>query len=93
MKTLLRVLVVLLVLLTLVACTASGQTVQREKAQQGAGTLAIVNNQIVKVGDTVSGYRVTRITEKSVILAAPAGPPLTIELPEMAPAAAAPPRR
>jgi hypothetical protein len=61
------------------------------------GFLAIVNNQIVKVGDTVSGYRVERITENSVILtrpdAATGTTSRTIELPELAPAPAAAPRR
>jgi len=32
------------------------------------GYLAIVNNQIVKVGDTVSGHRVERITDNTVVL-------------------------
>jgi hypothetical protein len=49
------------------------------------GFLAIVNNQIVKVGDTVTGYRVERITENSVTLSVPGAPPRTIELPELSP--------
>ena len=61
------------------------------------GFLAIVNNQIVKVGDTVSGYRVERITENSVSLTRPDAvtgtTSRTIELPELAPAPAAAPRR
>ncbi len=58
------------------------------------GFLAIVNNQIVKVGDTVSGHRVERITENSVTLREPgAATPRTIELPDIAPAAPAAPRR
>jgi hypothetical protein len=57
------------------------------------GFLAIVNNQIVKVGDTVSGHRVERITENSVTLTVPGGSPRTIELPELAPAPTAAPRR
>ena len=58
------------------------------------GFLAIVNNQIVKVGDTVSGHRVERITENAVTLREPgATTPRTIELPEIAPAAPAAPRR
>jgi len=56
------------------------------------GFLAIINNQIVKVGDTVNGYRVERITDHSVTLSLPGTAPRTIELPEMAPAPA-PPRR
>jgi len=59
------------------------------------GFLAIVNNQIVKVGDTVSGHRVEQITENSVTLREPgAATARTVDLPEMAPAAAPPaPRR
>lgn len=45
------------------------------------GFLAIINNQIVKVGDTVSGYRVDRITETAVTLHEPGVDPRTIELP------------
>jgi hypothetical protein len=47
------------------------------------GFLAIVNNQIVKVGDTVSGHRVERISDKSVTLREPGGAPRAIELPEL----------
>ena len=47
MKSLLRTLIVFLLLLALVACSASDQTVRMEQQQQGAGTLAIVNNQPV----------------------------------------------
>jgi len=59
------------------------------------GFLAIVNNQIVKVGDTVSGHRVERITENSVTLREPgAATARTVDLPEMAPAEPPPtPRR
>ena len=57
------------------------------------GFLAIVNNQIVKVGDTVSGHRVERITETSVTLTEPGASPRTINLPELAPAPAAAPKR
>jgi len=49
------------------------------------GYLAILNNQIVKVGDTVSGQRVERITDNSVTLSAPGSSPRTINLPELAP--------
>ena len=62
------------------------------------GFLAIVNNQIVKVGDTVSGYRVERITEGSVTFTMPGATPgaaptsRTIELPELAPAPTAAPK-
>jgi hypothetical protein len=58
------------------------------------GFLAIVNNQIVKVGDTVSGYQVDRITEGSVTLSRSGASPRTINLPELAPPPApAAPRR
>jgi hypothetical protein len=58
------------------------------------GFLAIVNNQIVKVGDTVSGHRVERITENAVTLREPgAATARTVDLPEMAPAAPPTPRR
>jgi hypothetical protein len=49
------------------------------------GFLAIVNNQIVRVGDTVTGYRVEKITENAVTLSVPGAPPRTIELPELSP--------
>jgi hypothetical protein len=57
------------------------------------GFLAIVNNQIVKVGDTVGGHRVERITENSVMLREPGVAPRTIELPNVPSAAPAAPRR
>jgi hypothetical protein len=57
------------------------------------GFLAIVNNQIVKVGDTVSGYRVERITDKSVTVREPGGGSRTVDLPDLASTAAAAPRR
>jgi hypothetical protein len=57
------------------------------------GFLAIVNNQIVKVGDTVSGYRVERITDNSVTVREPGGGPRTIDLPDLASTATAAPRR
>ncbi|HEV8440496.1 MAG TPA: hypothetical protein VGT40_20595 [Methylomirabilota bacterium] len=56
------------------------------------GFLAIVNNQIVKVGDTVNGYRVERITENAVTLRERDGAPRTVELPELSPTAPAPRR-
>ena len=56
------------------------------------GSLAIVNNQIVKVGDTVGGHRVERITENSVTLREPGGAPRTIDLPDIVPPPAAPRR-
>jgi len=57
------------------------------------GFLAIVNNQIIKVGDMVSGHRVERIVENSVTLREPGGAPRTIELPDLVSAAPAAPRR
>ncbi len=57
------------------------------------GFLAIVNNQIVKVGDTVSGHRVERITESAVTLREPGASPFTIELPDLLGAAPAAPKR
>jgi hypothetical protein len=57
------------------------------------GYLAIVNNQIVKAGDTVSGLRVERITENAVTFREPTGGPRTVSLPELAPPAPAEPRR
>jgi len=58
------------------------------------GYLAIVNNQIVKVGDTVSGHRVERITEDSVtLLESGATAARTVNLPDLAPTAPAAPRR
>jgi hypothetical protein len=58
------------------------------------GFLAIVNNQIVKEGDTVSGYRVERITQSSVTVRQPGGGgPQTIDLPDLASAAPAAPKR
>ena len=58
------------------------------------GQLAIVNNQIVKVGDTVSGYRVDRITDNSVVMKDPKdGETRTIPLPDLLGAAQAGPRR
>jgi hypothetical protein len=45
------------------------------------GYLAIVNNQIVKVGDTVSGHRVERITDNAVVLREPDGGQRTETLP------------
>ena len=57
------------------------------------GFLAIVNNQIVKVGDTVSGHRVERVTDNSVTLRGPGGAPRTIDLPELVSPPPAAPRR
>ena len=56
------------------------------------GQLAILNNQIVKVGDTVSGHRVERITDNNVVLRdAPKASTRTVPLPDLLGAAAGPP--
>ncbi len=47
------------------------------------GFLAVINNQILKVGDTVSGHDVLNITENSVTLREPGKAPRTIDLPEV----------
>jgi hypothetical protein len=47
------------------------------------GFLAIVNNQIARAGDTVSGHRVERITEDSVLLREPGGGTRVVSLPGM----------
>ncbi|MEK7837944.1 MAG: hypothetical protein AAB328_08165, partial [candidate division NC10 bacterium] len=52
------------------------------------GFHVIVNNQIVKVGDSLSGHRVDRITDDAVVLREPGGGTRTIPLPGLA---AAPP--
>ena len=58
------------------------------------GQLAIINNQIVKGGDTVSGWRVERITESNVVLRDPTdGETRTVPLPDLLGAAQAGPRR
>jgi hypothetical protein len=48
------------------------------------GFLAILNNQIVRVGDTVSGHRVEQITDKAVTIRDPGAAPRTIDLPDLA---------
>jgi len=58
------------------------------------GYLAIVNNQIVKVGDTVSGLRVEKITDNAVTLREPgASMAQTVELPNLLGQAPSAPRR
>jgi hypothetical protein len=57
------------------------------------GFLAIVNNQIVKAGDTVSGYRVERITEDSVLLRDRSGGSRVVTLPALSTAPPGAPRR
>ena len=57
------------------------------------GFLAIVNNQIVKAGDTVSGHRVERITEDTVLLREPGGGTRAVTLPALSTAPPGAPRR
>jgi hypothetical protein len=57
------------------------------------GYLAIINNQIVKAGDVVSGHRVERITEDSVLLREPGGGARTVSLPGLSTAPPGAPRR
>ena len=57
------------------------------------GFLAILNNQIVKVGDMVSGHRVERITQREVVVREPGAEPRTVPLPALIPTAPAEPRR
>ncbi|MET0851959.1 MAG: hypothetical protein ABW020_12560 [Candidatus Rokuibacteriota bacterium] len=47
------------------------------------GHLAILNNQIVKVGDQVSGHRVERITDTTVVLREREGGARTVPLPDL----------
>jgi hypothetical protein len=58
------------------------------------GHLAILNNQIVKVGDSVAGHRVEGISEREVILKSPEGGTRAVALPTIgaggAPAAPSP---
>lgn len=49
------------------------------------GYLAIVNGQIVKVGDLVKDYQVERITEREVVLRRPGDPPRSVRLPGIGP--------
>ncbi|HTK91593.1 MAG TPA: hypothetical protein VL948_15220 [Verrucomicrobiae bacterium] len=57
------------------------------------GFLAIVNNQIVKAGDTVAGYRVERITEGTVVLRERGGGSRVMTLPALSTAPTGAPRR
>jgi hypothetical protein len=57
------------------------------------GYLAIVNNQVVKTGDVVSGHEVVAITDSSVSLREPGAPTRTLQLPELGVAPPAAPRR
>ena len=51
------------------------------------GFLAILNDQIVKVGDMVAGSQVERITQDAMVVREPGGAPRTVVLPEMVPLA------
>ena len=57
------------------------------------GYLAIVNNQVVKTGDMVSGHEVVAITDSAVSLREPGAPTRTLPLPELGAAPPAAPRR
>jgi hypothetical protein len=57
------------------------------------GYAAIINNQIVKVGDMVNGATIERITATSVSVREPDAPPRTVELPELGAPPPAAPRR
>ena len=57
------------------------------------GYLAILNNQIVRVGDVVSEHQVERITDSEVVLRQPDGFPRTVALPDFGVVRAGPPRR
>lgn len=57
------------------------------------GALAILNDQIVKVGDEVSGHRVERIGEQDVVLRQPDGKERTVVLNELSAVAPQAPRR
>jgi hypothetical protein len=49
------------------------------------GSLAIVNDIIVKVGDVIEGYRVERIAEGSVVVRRPGEGPRVLRLPDSVP--------
>ena len=57
------------------------------------GYLAIVNNQIVKTGDTVLGHRVERIAEDMVVFREPGGGTRRVTLPGLADGPPGGPRR
>lgn len=57
------------------------------------GHLAIVNNQIVKTGDTVLGHRVERIAEDGVVFREPGGGTRRVTLPGLAGGPPGGPRR
>lgn len=45
------------------------------------GSLAILNNQIVRAGDSVAGHRVERVTDREVVLRPPEGGTRVVPLP------------
>ena len=49
------------------------------------GSLAIVNDTIVKVGDVIEGYRIERIAEGTVVVRRPGEGPRTLRLPDSVP--------
>jgi hypothetical protein len=57
------------------------------------GNLAIVNNQIVQVGDVVDGHRVEQISDTTVVVRADEGTSRTLTLPSITAPAPAAPRR
>jgi hypothetical protein len=57
------------------------------------GHLAIVNNQIVQVGDVVEGHRVEQISDASVVVRPPQGAPRPLALPALTTSTPAAPRR
>jgi hypothetical protein len=56
------------------------------------GHLAIINNQIVQVGDIVDGHRVEQISDSSVVVRPPQGAPRALALPAITSTPAAPRR-
>jgi hypothetical protein len=57
------------------------------------GHLAIINNQIVQVGDVVDGHRVEQISDASVVVRPPQGAPRPLALPALTTSTPAAPRR
>jgi hypothetical protein len=57
------------------------------------GALAILNEQIAKVGDSVNGHRVERIADTEVVLRRPDGGTRILPLPPLTAVAPPAPRR
>jgi hypothetical protein len=57
------------------------------------GHLAIVNNQIVQVGDLVDGHRVEQISDTTVVVRQAQGSPRSLSLPTVTAPQPAAPRR